>query len=105
MAGWYNGCMTDVALVELAAALAMRPSRPWSRRAACRGMDPEMFHPHPGETKKTETAKAVCLRCDVRAECLAEALGYPRSQAKGVWGGLSDNERRRLTLTPRVRSA
>jgi WhiB family redox-sensing transcriptional regulator len=88
--------MTDVALAELAAALAMRPSRPWSRRAACRGMNAELFHPHPGETKKTEAAKAVCGCCEVRGECLTEALSYRRSEVLGVWGGLSEKERRRI---------
>jgi WhiB family redox-sensing transcriptional regulator len=64
----------------------------WLARAACRGMDPELFFPDRGES--TEPAKAVCAACPVRAECLDYAL--TNGERFGVWGGASERERRAL---------
>jgi len=65
--------------------------------AACRTEDPELFFPI-GTTgpavQQTEDAKAVCRRCDVVDACLEWALRT--GQDAGVWGGLSDVERRAL---------
>lgn len=63
----------------------------WRERAACRGCDPEMFFPERGANTVAQT-KAVCAGCEVRDECLAENLG----ERVGVWGGLSERERRIL---------
>ena len=41
-----------------------------------------------------EEAKKVCARCEVRAECLAWAL--EAGQDHGVWGGMSEDERRAI---------
>lgn len=41
-----------------------------------------------------EQAKSVCRRCNVVQECLAWAL--ESGQDAGVWGGLSEDERRAL---------
>ena len=49
----------------------------------CRSGDPEMFFAESPED--VETAKALCLTCPVRAECLAGAL--ERCEPWGVWGG------------------
>lgn len=64
----------------------------WMFRGLCRGADPQIFD---GELLYEETAKAFCRRCDVRVECLEYALAN-RSLVVGVWGGLSDAERRAL---------
>ncbi|MGQ0669928.1 MAG: WhiB family transcriptional regulator [Actinomycetota bacterium] len=69
----------------------------WVQRARCRDEDPELFFPI-GTTglaaAQVEAAKAICMRCDVRAECLEWAL--VTAQDAGVWGGLSEDERRAL---------
>lgn len=65
----------------------------WMADAACRGLDPALFHPGRGED--TTAAKAICARCPVRAECLDYAMGDPREK-HGVWGGRSERERRNL---------
>jgi len=39
-------------------------------------------------------AKKVCERCEVRQECLQWAL--EAGQDHGVWGGLSEDERRSM---------
>jgi WhiB family redox-sensing transcriptional regulator len=41
-----------------------------------------------------DAAKLVCLECDVRDECLEWAMAT--GQDAGVWGGLSEEERRRV---------
>jgi len=69
----------------------------WRHRAACRGEDPELFFPigSTGEALlQTEEAKAVCRRCPEMEACLAWAL-YTNQDA-GVWGGMSEDERRAL---------
>ncbi len=77
----------------------------WRDSALCAEVDPEIFFPDKGES--TRPTKRVCAGCEVRAECLQEALD--RGERFGVWGGLSERERRtlaaRLTGQPaRVRS-
>lgn len=69
----------------------------WRIRAACRDSAPELFFPI-GATglalEQIDAAKAVCARCPVQAECLEFAL--ETNQEAGVWGGASEDERRRL---------
>ncbi len=69
----------------------------WRQRAACIDEDPELFFPV-GTTgqalEQLEQAKAVCHTCEVRDECLQWAL--ETHQDSGVWGGMSEEERRAL---------
>lgn len=79
----------------------------WRDSAACLGEDPELFFPI-GNTGpavlQIEEAKAVCRRCDVVETCLRWALDT--QQDAGVWGGLSEDERRALKRrTSRARRA
>ena len=69
---------------------ARRPD--WKDRALCAETDPEAFFPEKGGS--TREAKKVCVSCEVRAECLDFALG--NDERFGIWGGLSERERRRL---------
>jgi WhiB family redox-sensing transcriptional regulator len=69
-----------------------KPDLSWQERALCAQTDPEAFFPEKGGS--TREAKRVCLSCDVRAECLEYALGH--DERFGIWGGLSERERRRL---------
>ncbi len=64
----------------------------WRSDANCRGVDPALFHPERGES--TAAAKAVCKGCVVTHECLEYALNA--GEKFGIWGGLSERERRRL---------
>lgn len=64
----------------------------WQQHALCAQTDPEAFFPEKGGS--TREAKAVCRACDVRAECLEYALA--NDERFGIWGGLSERERRRL---------
>ena len=63
----------------------------WTASAACRTSDPdELFVTGAAQNR----AKAVCLGCPVRTECLADALD---NQVEfGVWGGMTERERRAL---------
>ncbi|MGV9267471.1 WhiB family transcriptional regulator [Kitasatospora sp. NPDC003701] len=63
----------------------------WRDSAACRATDPEeMFVDHPAQNR----AKITCTGCPVRTECLAHALDH-RIEF-GVWGGMTERERRAL---------
>jgi WhiB family transcriptional regulator, redox-sensing transcriptional regulator len=64
----------------------------WQERALCAQTDPEAFFPEKGGS--TREAKRVCLGCDVRSQCLEYALAH--DERFGIWGGLSERERRRL---------
>lgn len=64
----------------------------WMRFGLCAQTDPEAFYPDRGEN--ATSAKTVCAGCPVRAECLAYALEH--GERFGVWGGLSERERRVL---------
>lgn len=67
------------------------------RNAACLDEDPELFFPV-GNTGpavlQAEEAKQVCRRCEVREKCLEWALEAGHDH--GVWGGMSEDERRSL---------
>ncbi|PQM46744.1 Transcriptional regulator WhiB2 [Mycobacterium talmoniae] len=64
----------------------------WQDRALCAQTDPEAFFPEKGGS--TREAKKICLGCEVRSECLEYALAH--DERFGIWGGLSERERRRL---------
>ena len=64
----------------------------WMRRSACRDRDPGMFFP--ADERSTQEAKSVCRECPVRDHCLAYAVDNRITD--GVWGGLSELERRAL---------
>ena len=63
----------------------------WTARSACRTSDPdELFVTGAAQNR----AKAVCLGCPVRTECLGDALDH--RVEFGVWGGMTERERRAL---------
>ena len=64
----------------------------WQHKALCSQTDPEAFFPEKGGS--TREAKRICKACAVRDECLEYALEH--DERFGIWGGLSDRERRRL---------
>ena len=64
----------------------------WRSKAACQGLDPDIFYPL--DEEDTDEAKAVCGTCTVRESCLEHALGY--REKEGIWGGASERERRRI---------
>ena len=72
----------------------------WRHRALCRYEDPELFFPvgtgGPALLQLSE-ARSVCRRCPVVSECLAFALAHDEV---GVWGGMSEDERRELRRRP-----
>ncbi|MDP9342585.1 MAG: WhiB family transcriptional regulator [Actinomycetota bacterium] len=67
----------------------------WVHRARCKDEDPELFFPI-GNTgpaaQQIDVAKGICVTCEVRPECLDWAIAT--GQDAGVWGGLSEEERR-----------
>ncbi|WP_268895164.1 WhiB family transcriptional regulator [Goekera deserti] len=64
----------------------------WQERALCAETDPEAFFPEKGGS--TREAKKICTGCEVKTECLEFAL--ENDERFGIWGGLSERERRRL---------
>lgn len=91
--GRYDFLDTDRTLTRPLTALAGAiTARPWMVDALCLYVDPDLWFPDKGGS--TREAKQVCRGCPVIAECLAYAL--ERDERHGVWGGLSERERRRL---------
>jgi WhiB family transcriptional regulator, redox-sensing transcriptional regulator len=64
----------------------------WQDKALCAQTDPEAFFPEKGGS--TREAKRICVSCEVKQECLEYAL--MQDERFGIWGGLSERERRRL---------
>ena len=64
----------------------------WQEKALCAQTDPEAFFPEKGGS--TREAKRICLGCEVKDACLDYALA--NDERFGIWGGLSERERRRL---------
>lgn len=65
---------------------------PWTEDAACATTDPEIFFPQKGGTSRP--AKKICATCPVLTLCRQYAID--NNDLHGVWGGLSDRERRKL---------
>lgn len=63
----------------------------WPADAACRGTDPDRLFVQGAAQNR---AKAVCFGCPVRTECLADSLD--NHIEFGVWGGMTERERRAL---------
>ena len=68
------------------------PAELWMRQANCRGVDPAAFFP--SDVSGLETARRVCGGCSAKEECLEYALSNRLDH--GVWGGTSEEERRKL---------
>ncbi len=70
----------------------------WMDLGLCTQTDPEAFFPERGGSARA--AKRVCASCPVQEQCLEYALR--NDERFGVWGGLSERERRRLKRERRV---
>ena len=64
----------------------------WQSDSLCAQTDPEAFFPEKGGS--TRDAKKICGSCEVRMHCLEYAL--ENDERFGIWGGLSERERRKL---------
>jgi WhiB family redox-sensing transcriptional regulator len=76
------------------ASLPTHPTPPdfWQERAACFGVEPDVFFPISEE--EAGPALAFCGACPIREECLSWAL--KNGERYGVWGGTTEQQRRRL---------
>ncbi len=83
------GEANNVEIVELMSGME---DRGWQARANCMGVDPDLFFPERGAS--TREAKDVCRGCVAREDCLEYAL--ENGEKFGIWGGMSERERRRL---------
>jgi Transcription factor WhiB len=75
----------------------------WHRQALCGGVDTAVFFPadeerSPARDRRERVAKAICAACPVRQPCAVYALAH--RELHGVWGGLSENDRRRRLANP-----
>lgn len=64
------------------------PDVRWMKRAACRGMGPDLFFPDPKDGTTSVEAKKVCARCPVQQQCADYAIDH--FEDHGVWGGLTE---------------
>ena len=64
----------------------------WQEFSNCLGVDPDLFFPERGAS--TREAKDVCRGCVVREDCLE--FGLQKGAIFGIWGGMSERERRRI---------
>lgn len=64
----------------------------WQDEARCKGRSSTVFYPQRGVP--TASARALCKECPVKRECLEYALAA--DERFGIWGGLSERERRKL---------
>jgi len=74
--------------------IATKPESSWWLDAECRVVDPEVFHPDPEIEGSDVEAKTICQGCAAQEPCLEYALAVREKQ--GVWGGLTEIERRRM---------
>lgn len=70
---------------------------PWKCEAACRGVDPGLFHPD-DEDEIPDECRAFCQACPVKEECLRFALEHP--DVEGVWAETTHRQRRVMLGLP-----
>lgn len=68
-------------------------NRDWLNRAACQGMDTNLFFPDKAENEGP--ARAVCEECPVVEQCLQHALAQDPNPI-GIWGNTNKSERKRI---------
>jgi WhiB family transcriptional regulator, redox-sensing transcriptional regulator len=66
----------------------------WRAYAACKSEDPELFFPVGQKDAQIEAAKLICRRCIVIDDCLT--FGISSGSDFGIWGGMTEEERREL---------
>lgn len=75
----------------------------WQDLAACSGEDPDDWFPEARDQITAARAKAICDVCPVSGDCLEYAIRT--RQKHGIWGGLTDKERRREVRQRRAAGA
>lgn len=81
----------------------------WQQLAACRGPHQAIFFPPPRLERRSEKrsreqrAKEICSGCGVQQQCLEYALAI--REQHGIWGGLTENERREVALGSELATA
>lgn len=79
-------------------------TRNWAKDGLCAQADPELFYPRSKERgSTTRTAKQVCSRCPIAADCLEYAL--ETGEEHGIWGGTTARERDRIRARRAVHAA
>lgn len=71
----------------------------WIGKSACLGIDPDNFVPDKDSSSSIDydlATRVACGTCVVRADCLDYALTVLPSRTQGMWGGTSENERRKI---------
>lgn len=81
--------------------LAVDAPTDWRAAAACREVDVEVFFAI-DEVSQRE-AVAICETCPVRRECLEHAIA--NREQYGVWGGMREQDRKRLVRARRREAA
>lgn len=90
-----NGIRTETGVVR-----AYPAAGDWTRRAACRVVDTEVFYD--GRSNFIATARGICADCPVQFECLDYALACESLDpygGHGVWAGLTGRERNAIRRT------
>jgi WhiB family transcriptional regulator, redox-sensing transcriptional regulator len=87
-----SGSVTVTTEEPMYASAEETDERSWQNYANCLGVDPDLFFPERGAS--TREAKEVCRGCVVREDCLEYALR--NGEKFGIWGGMSERERRRI---------
>jgi len=76
----------------------------WKEKANCLGLGDEMFPKRHKDISYISKARKICKECEVREDCLLEALEYPTTDMHGVWAGLTPRqllrEQQRRGITP-----
>lgn len=88
-------------LTPVEALIERARTEPWADDALCARIDPDLWYPEQGGNSKRPVK--LCRTCPVMAECLADAL--VRREQDGVWGGMTETDRKRAWRTPASRDA
>ncbi len=77
------------------------PGADFGAAPECAETDPDLFFPEPGEGHLVKFAVAICNRCPIRNSCREQGI---RGNEPGIWGGTTENERRKMRRERRLAS-
>jgi WhiB family transcriptional regulator, redox-sensing transcriptional regulator len=84
--------------LEITVSLPLALPGHWQDEAACADADADLFFSIDEEDQRR--ALSLCDACPVRTECLEHAIAH--GEPYGIWGGLREQDRRRLTRERRA---
>ena len=88
---------TNIRIAVYRVQLRVRISMSWIHNAACRGKNPDYWHPPDGQPWLIHKGIKICQTCPVKQQCLEYALSFtPIEDNWGIYAGYTAKQRHEI---------